>query len=48
MNEMKDWFAKHLPSVKDADDQARESWVDDPAMRAKVAAMRCSHPRRSL
>ena len=38
MNELRDWFAKHLPSVKTPIIKPRESWVDDPGMRAKVAA----------
>ena len=38
MNELKDWFAQHIPSVKTVMIKPRESWVDDPEMRAKVAA----------
>ena len=38
MLQLKDWFAQHLPSVKTAMIKPRESWVDDPAMRAKVVA----------
>ncbi len=38
MNQLKDWFAQHLPSVKTPMIKPRESWVDDPDMRAKVVA----------
>lgn len=38
LNEMQDWFAKNLPSVKTPMIKPRESWVDDPEMRAKVVA----------
>ena len=38
MNELRDWFAKHLPSVKTPIITPRQSWVDDPEMRAKVVA----------
>ena len=33
---MREWFAEHLPAVKTRIIQTRESWVDDPQMRAKV------------
>jgi hypothetical protein len=38
MLELRDWFGTHLPKVKTPIIKPRESWVDDPAMRAKVAA----------
>ena len=38
MRELKDWFAIHMPSVRTEIVKPRESWVDDPAMRAKVVA----------
>lgn len=38
MNELRDWFAQHLPKVKTPIVKPRESWVDDPAMRARVAS----------
>lgn len=38
MNELRDWFAQHLPKVTTPIVKPRESWVDDPAMRAKVAS----------
>jgi hypothetical protein len=36
MEQMREWFAEHLPAVKTRIIQTRESWVDDPQMRAKV------------
>ena len=38
MNELRDWFAIHLPEVRTPIIKPRESWTDDPAMRAQVAA----------
>jgi hypothetical protein len=38
MEQMRQWFTAHLPSVKTRVITPRESWVDDPDMRAKVAA----------
>ena len=38
MDELKGWFASNMPAVKTVDITPRESWVDDPDMRAKVAA----------
>ena len=38
MNELRDWFAKHLPAVETRLIKPRESWVDDAEMRAKIAA----------
>ncbi len=38
MRELQAWFAKHLPAVKTPIIKPRESWVDDPGMRARVAA----------
>lgn len=38
MRELKDWFATHMPSVRTEVLRPRESWVDDPAMRARVVA----------
>jgi hypothetical protein len=32
------WFAEHLPSVVTRVIKPRESWVDDPDMRDKIAA----------
>jgi len=38
MNELRDWFGKHLPAVKTPIIKPRQSWVDDPEMRARIAA----------
>ncbi len=38
MDELRGWFARHLPSVDTPIIKPRESWVDDPGMREKVAA----------
>jgi hypothetical protein len=37
MNELQAWFAEHLPAVNTRIIRPRESWVDDPGMRAKIA-----------
>lgn len=36
MEQLRDWFAAHLPAVKTRIIKPRESWVDDPDMRAKI------------
>ena len=36
MTELREWFAEHLPEVKTPIIKPRESWVDDPDMRARV------------
>jgi hypothetical protein len=38
MQQLRDWFAEHLPGVRLRDIKPRESWVDDPDMRAAIAA----------
>ena len=38
MEQMKLWFAQHLPAVTTRIIKPRESWVDDPDMRSKIAA----------
>ncbi len=38
MEQTRLWFAEHLPAVKTRTIRPRESWVDDPDMRAKIAA----------
>ena len=38
MDELRKWFAEHLPNVETRLIKPRESWVDDPEMRAKVVA----------
>jgi hypothetical protein len=37
MDELKAWFAEHLPAVNTKIIRPRESWVDDPGMRARIA-----------
>jgi hypothetical protein len=38
MEQLRQWFALHLPKVNTRIITPRESWVDDANMRAKVAA----------
>ncbi len=38
MQQLQAWFAQHMPSVRTEIVKPRESWVDDPVMRAKVVA----------
>ena len=38
MQQLQNWFAEHMPNVRTKIVKPRESWVDDPAMRAKVVA----------
>jgi len=38
MDQLRRWFAEHLPTVNTRMIKPRESWVDDPDMRAKVMA----------
>jgi hypothetical protein len=38
MRQLEDWFGVHLPAVDVRMIKPRQSWVDDPEMRAKVAA----------
>jgi hypothetical protein len=38
MEQLRQWFAVHLPKVVTRTISPRESWVDDPDMRATVAA----------
>lgn len=37
MEQLRQWFAEHLPKVVTRIIKPRESWVDDPDMRATVA-----------
>ena len=37
MDQLQRWFAEHLPTVRIKNIKPRESWVDDPDMRAVVA-----------
>jgi hypothetical protein len=38
MLQLQDWFANHLPAVHVKTIKPRESWVDDPEMRATIAS----------
>ena len=38
MEQMRDWFAAHLPAVDTQIIKPRQSWVDDPEMRKRVEA----------
>ena len=38
MEQLQDWFATHLPAIKTRIIKPRESWVDDPDVRAKIGA----------
>jgi hypothetical protein len=38
MEQLRLWFAEHLPSVIVRIIKPRESWVDDPEMRDRIAA----------
>lgn len=38
MFQLQDWFADNLPGVETPIIKPRESWVDDPDMRAEVTA----------
>ena len=38
IEQLRQWFAEHLPAVVTRVISPRESWVDDPGMRATIAA----------
>jgi hypothetical protein len=38
MQQLQAWFSEHMPTVRTEIVKPRESWVDDPQMRAKVVA----------
>ena len=38
MAQLEDWFSEHLPRIRLKNIRPRESWVDDPEMRAAVVA----------
>ena len=38
MEQLRQWFAEHLPAVVTRVITPHESWVDDPDMRKKIAA----------
>lgn len=37
LEQLRDWFALHIPGAITRMIKPRESWVDDPEMRARVA-----------
>jgi hypothetical protein len=37
MEQLRQWFSRHLPAVRTRIVQTSESWVDDPAMRDRIA-----------
>ena len=37
MEQLQLWFGEHMPKVNTKIIRPRESWVDDPIMRAKIA-----------
>ncbi|HEY5567714.1 MAG TPA: hypothetical protein VIM81_10775 [Gammaproteobacteria bacterium] len=37
MEQLQQWFGEHLPAVQIRNITPRESWVDDPDMRAVIA-----------
>lgn len=36
MSELEGWFAEHLPGVETRLVRMKESWVDDPELRARI------------
>ncbi len=38
MEQLRQWFAEHLPAVDTRIIKPRESWVDDPNMRSRIAS----------
>jgi hypothetical protein len=38
MDQLQRWFAQHLPTVRIKSIKPKQSWVDDPEMRAAVVA----------
>jgi hypothetical protein len=38
VDQLQDWFSQHLPEVRTQIIRPRESWVDDPDMRARIEA----------
>jgi hypothetical protein len=38
MEQLENWFSEHLPQVRLKNIRPRESWVDDPDMRAAIVA----------
>ena len=38
VDQLQGWFSEHLPAVETSVIKPRESWVDDPGMRAAIVA----------
>ena len=38
MDQLRDWFGEHLPAVDTRIIRPKETWADDPEMRAAIAA----------
>jgi hypothetical protein len=38
MDQLRRWFAEHMPGIDTRMIKPRESWVDDPGMRERIAA----------
>lgn len=38
IDQLQGWFSQHLPAVETSVIKPRESWVDDPEMRAAIVA----------
>jgi hypothetical protein len=38
MDQLRRWFAQHMPGVNTKIIKPRESWVDDPEMRGRIKA----------
>ncbi|MGB7102722.1 MAG: hypothetical protein WBD95_28680 [Xanthobacteraceae bacterium] len=38
MEQLRQWFAEHLPAIATRIIRPRESWEDDPDMRARIVA----------
>jgi hypothetical protein len=38
LQQLQAWFAEHMPNVRTEIVKPRESWVDDPALRARIVA----------
>jgi hypothetical protein len=38
VEQLRSWFAEHLPDAEIRTDRPKESWVDDPDLRARIEA----------
>ena len=36
IDQLRDWFGEHLPGTEVRIERPKESWVDDPEMRARI------------